>query len=736
MSCSKEDDPTCVTRMLEEFRSSALMSRLKNRRSSGASFVTRLNFDSPSDSKVINKRPGSDESFSDSSKKLKSGGLDDSVTDGLSSPWDTCRLRAELVNANTAIAMLKGQINKLHAVRTELQVAFESEKQTLLVLQDHDREKIKSLEKRVKVLRRREIDIRNELEEYRESADALRFKLEASVQSLRKENEELRGQLKDVELDSRKTFETTDYRLDELETELKHTEEEVEELRERCSHLEEKASEAVRQQMAAEQKAVHSTKLQLRVSELESELERGREMAAAVQAQHEKLMRLPEMEHELSTLREELAHLREAVPQKLLLEEMVQDLKNRVKHMEDVEHQLAEAQAARDHLEASLMEWQQVAREHCEGSIIEPGVLRRQLGDLQRNVLVCTDELAQVRSQLKQSEAARESLIFKVETAKQNEEKQHQQIEQQTQLVRRLQKKLLLITRERDSYRSQLDSYEKELTMTSSLSGSNVQQLRARIDTLEKTVEGYRDMVERLEVELEGALGTTGTASLVERIKRLESERDALAREKEVLAKRRDELERQLEHRALQGDYNPGASKLLHFRLNPAAEAEAQREADLMALKAERDSLLARVAILEEMGGRPEDLTERVQHKVTLTASEEVRELREKVKSGEIKLQRFMEVFKTSIREFREVCYTLFGYKVDRIETNHYQLTSVYSQSPDDHLMFKVLPSGEVNLLETDFSLSVGEIIEKYLHQQNSIPMFLSAVNMDLFAQQ
>jgi hypothetical protein len=46
----------------------------------------------------------------------------------------------------------------------------------------------------------------------------------------------------------------------------------------------------------------------------------------------------------------------------------------------------------------------------------------------------------------------------------------------------------------------------------------------------------------------------------------LEEEMNTLQQEKEQLAKRRDELEVELEYRALKGDFNPTKSKVLHFR--------------------------------------------------------------------------------------------------------------------------------------------------------------------------
>lgn len=46
-------------------------------------------------------------------------------------------------------------------------------------------------------------------------------------------------------------------------------------------------------------------------------------------------------------------------------------------------------------------------------------------------------------------------------------------------------------------------------------------------------------------------------------------------------------------------------------------------------------------------------------------------------------------------------------------------------------------PSGsKMQLLETEFSRSVPELIELHLLQQDSIPAFLSAVTIELFSRQ
>lgn len=80
--------------------------------------------------------------------------------------------------------------------------------------------------------------------------------------------------------------------------------------------------------------------------------------------------------------------------------------------------------------------------------------------------------------------------------------------DQKQNLIHRMQKKLLLVSRERDSYRLQLDSYEKDLTMcvtpSSSATGMNtMQSQKERIENLERIIDSYRDMVQKLENDLQ-----------------------------------------------------------------------------------------------------------------------------------------------------------------------------------------------------------------------------------------
>lgn len=415
------------------------------------------------------------------------------------------------------------------------------------------------------------------------------------------------------------------------------------------------------------------------------------------------------------------------------------DLRSRQAGFEEREQKLAQLEASHGHLESMLEQWRQVVRDHCLGVPLEkamagPELLRMRIETLQQKELLLTADMGHLDSRMKATQQAKSTVDMELGKATKQMKSMQTVNDDQSKLIKRLQKRLILVSQERDSYRSQLDMYEKELTITSSSGflNSQQQQQKSRIEALEKTVEGYRELVDKLEADLEKTVKGSGV-QFSERISKLEEEVNSLQQEKEQLMKRRDELEVELEYRALKGDFNPVKSKVLHFRMNPAAEAEAEREDKLTRLQQECDRLQVRVRVLEE--GQTLDVTEAVNLRLATSNTQEVQELQKQVKSYEMKLQRLKEFFKTTSKEYREACYMLLGYRMDRVEPGLYRLSSMYAESEEDYLVFKLKDSGP-DLLETPYSTTLEPFIDLHLKRQHSTPVFLSAITVDLFSHQ
>lgn len=69
----------------------------------------------------------------------------------------------------------------------------------------------------------------------------------------------------------------------------------------------------------------------------------------------------------------------------------------------------------------------------------------------------------------------------------------------------RLQRKLITVSKERDFYKQMVDNFDKDLTMSSQSMADMTQdmQVRYRVEVLERTVTGYKDMCATLEREIQ-----------------------------------------------------------------------------------------------------------------------------------------------------------------------------------------------------------------------------------------
>ncbi|XP_034400114.1 mitotic spindle assembly checkpoint protein MAD1 isoform X2 [Cyclopterus lumpus] len=174
--------------------------------------------------------------------------------------------------------------------------------------------------------------------------------------------------------------------------------------------------------------------------------------------------------------------------------------------------------------------------------------------------------------------------------------------------------------------------------------------------------------------------------------------------------------------------------------MNPTAVAKQQRHQDVDGLREEVARLRELVRSLQDGGAAVRLQDDAGAHAaglgLSLPPSKEVLDLRKQMESSELRNQRLKEVFQRKIQEFRTVCYVLTGYQIDITTENQYRLTSVYGEHMDDSLLFKKGSNGSMQLMETEFSKTLGEMVALHLHHQKSMPAFLSAVTLDLFSRQ
>jgi len=657
------------------------------------------------------------------------------------------------------------KLNEVDMKKSTIEFEHKLEKATRLYKSELDR--VNDLKYKLKRVEDTKLDRDDrETETRRQSLDRFEV-LESKVKRLRDERNKLEAQNERLETQLRNR---ADINPIAFSTKMQNYEGSIGELRQKCAEYEERNKLLANRLEAMQQSATENkenkealARSKLMIEKLECELAANRDSFIQRKAMSQKLDEFSHLEKENQSLRNinEL-HLKTQENVDLLKEQILNLTAERDRAETRAKDKVvlqADIQTLREEIE----EWKdlvtRIATPEERQRIVSCGIqtARNIFKNAQARELDLVVEKRRILGELNDANA----LIEKgkeILTKKENDLlKVKGEQADQTKLVKKLQRKLLLVSKERDTSRAILDSMEKELTV----SGSSWEQ--SRIEGLEKTLEEYKAMVDMLMEKDTGNSPSGGKSyedkvaqaqelekknqELYRTIKTLEEEiqnkddvkqsseqAEILLKEKEELLERVEQLELQLEQRAIKGDFNPDETRVLHFASNPFDNAVKRREVDLEELKAENAALKARIELLEE--GQTKDLTMMVGHKLEEgSSSAEVEQLKEKLSSSELKNQRIVELFQKTSKEFRAVIAQTTGFRVDRIKDATYKMIPIYVEK-DKYLLFSLSEEDGVQLLETAFSTELEHLMEKHLEQDNSIPMFMASLIRDLFRKQ
>jgi len=635
-------------------------------------------------------------------------------------------LKAELAGAIASTASAESKVQKVELELRKEQLDREAEKARLLSEGRDDKEKVEKLMLKMKRMSEQEKEQRMEDSLSRRQSIDRTHELEVKVRKLREEKDELeeevskvRGELwcrASISKDEwREEVQKSKLRVSELEQKLDVVSIEKQRLEERKEAGEAAVVELVRVKEELARASLNAERIQ-------GELRANQEAVMQRQVMKDKLERFCDLERENVSLRKRNQLMADTAENSALMKEQVEQQKGEVERLEE---RVKEVDKLRADLEVALSagkEWAEVVRgwwlTQDEREILgveEVGVAlaKEAVRKWQEKELQLVSRVAELGAREKELEEKLKEKEQMNESEKNDVAKIRAEQEEQTRLLKRLQRKLLLVTKERDSYKGVLDSYEKEVT----LSGQEMD--KERFAAQEKTLEEYKAMVDMLENN--SAKPAPQQKELETRITDLEARNAA--------------LEQELKRRAVKGDFNPEETMVLHMANNPMQQALEKKEHDMLEMREERDALRTRVQLLEE--GQTKDLTIMVGRKMEEGEhSEEISHMKEELEKAELRKQRLMEAFKKTSGDFREVVYQLTGYRIDVLADHKYRMTPLYAESSADHLLFQKAKSGEIQMLESEYSLELGELMELHLEKQNSIPMFLAGLIRHLWRRQ
>ncbi|XP_048817346.1 mitotic spindle assembly checkpoint protein MAD1 isoform X3 [Lagopus muta] len=651
--------------------------------------------------------------------------------------------------------LLQVEREKMQMELSHKRARIELEKAANTNARNYEREADRNQEllTRIKQYQERETEAENKLKEqmemnksYKKSMETMSKKLQEKESKLAEANETitiLKGKISELQ-----------WNIMNQEMQMTSQDSQKQELMEQLDVQHKKWQEATQQIQTLQASQSLLAEYEQKIKDLEQKFSQQEHDAVIVKNMKTELARFPKMERELRQLREENAYYREMKENNGLLKEEVEGLQRKLERYEKVQAQLVTAELENEKLLGKLKSWEKL--DQSTGlNIRTPDDLSRQIVALQQRELVLKEQNSTITNRDCSSvpskimvcwerewtlllfgarpvaygltfstswtchdsarilEKARQQLqeeILQVQSQLLDEKKKREQHEA---LVRRLQKRVLLLTKERDGMRAILESYDSELTPAEHSPQLNrrmreaeemVQKLHAHNSELEvqmsqvlEEVGNQKQRAEMLEVEMKVLKSRECTAEqstfiTKEEVDALRLKIEELEAERSKLEEQNRSLEMKLEKLTMQGDYDPSKTKVLHFSMNPASLAKQQRKEEQQQLQEECERLRELVRVLEA-GGSIHGNLEGVG---SFQSPQEVAELKKQVESAELKNQRLKEIFQTKIQEFRKVCYTLTGYQIDITTENQYRLTSIYAEHQGDCLLFKreELPGG------------------------------------------
>eukprot|EP00064_Thunnus_orientalis_P018662 superscaffoldBa00004367_g18765 len=361
----------------------------------------------------------------------------------------------------------------------------------------------------------------------------------------------------------------------------------------------------------------------IKIKELERRLAIQEQDISIVKIVKSEVARVPDLEKELKRLRDDNAFLRESRENCSLLKEEVEGLRRKLERMEKTKEELVNIELEKEKLSEKLQAWENLGQS-TGLNIRKPEDLSREVIQIQQREIALKEQNYTLNSCVRSVERSQSELRTELSQQRSKTLEEQKKRETQDSLVRRLQKRVLLLTKERDGMRAILESYDSELGATE-YSPQLSRRLREAEDILLKTQNHNTEMeaqltkaqeetgtlklqLQTVELELESLkkqqASITGSNSAVtkEEVTILRQKIEDLEAERQRLEEQNNILEMRLERHNLQGDYDPVKTRVLHLKMNPTSVAKQQRQQEEEALREEVTRLRELVRSLQDGG--------------------------------------------------------------------------------------------------------------------------------------
>lgn len=335
----------------------------------------------------------------------------------------------------------------------------------------------------------------------RASLESDKRELEMMVQQLKTDNQQMKNALDRSHSDIDRLNDSAEYVKEDMDLQMEEMQQAAENDRDRIERLQDEVEELRECRSAAVEAENRILDLNNQIRLLQEEAQLGK----LFKEQSEEIRRLQLANDELCERNRILSTTQEDTS---VLQEKLRSADAKIKRTEERIQDMTRLNLEITKLRSSLSEWESVLSEVLPGvgssssssyrgrgdsgkKSLTTDSLRQYLAKSQHDLLFASEQRQKTELELGAAHDSEFSLREELSTVNATLQKEQQKVKQQQELLIKLRKKYQLITKERDSYRSVLNSYESEMTT----SPADVD--RKRLEDLEEVLAGYRREVDK-----------------------------------------------------------------------------------------------------------------------------------------------------------------------------------------------------------------------------------------------
>jgi mitotic spindle assembly checkpoint protein MAD1 len=349
---------------------------------------------------------------------------------------------------------------------------------------------------------------------------------------------------------------------------------------------------------------------------------------------------------------------------------------------------------------------------------------------------------------IKSLEAEKLSLAAELETAKAEgtpgDTKANARLERQTKLAQKEVEYLRAQIKGVDAEEStmELQSYDaakaeriKQLEDLVTSYSAEVQTLQAELAAQPKSADASGPVTRKRSREDDGSADSEQLGTLTRKNRKLQAELSDLKKNLKVAEKEIEATKKQL--KAAKASKS---TRILEFRDNPTAQAEAIKMSTLESLRKENEALLHQLA--DSVGGF--SALTHVPRQTLEAAKRETEDVRAKLVSSTKSIDRLKKVWASKTAEFREAISSLLGWKVEFLPNGKMKVESLFYPSvldadgnPEEER--SIVFDGDRGTMKVSggprsrFAERIRESIAFWVRDRGEIPCLLAALTLEFY---